>query len=95
MAEKKLTVEETKQWVVKSMTVWGAVIVTLTGILPAINALFPGFDISPDWIASLDGGVKALISLVGMVVSVVLIMVDRLSGKEVKKTLVWREKDAE
>jgi hypothetical protein len=95
MAEKKLTVEESKQWAAKSLTVWGAIIATLTGIIPAVNALFPGFELSPDWIASLDEGVRAFISAAGMIVAVALVMVDRISGKEVKKTLVWREKDAE
>jgi hypothetical protein len=95
MATKKLTVEESKQWAAKSLTVWGAIIATLTGIIPAVNALFPGFDLSPDWIANLDEGMKTLISAVGMVVAVALVMIDRISGKEVKKTLVWRERDAE
>jgi len=81
-----------QQWVLKSLTIWGVFITTVTGLIPAINGLLavwdPSLSISPEWLAGLDEGVKAAIPSIGLVVGSILVLIDRLKGTgEVKKTL--------
>ena len=80
-----------QQWVVKSLTIWGLLITTLSGLLPAVNGLlgiwWPDFALSPEWLEGLDTGVRALISASGMVIGTLMVLKDRM-GSEVKKKLV-------
>jgi hypothetical protein len=88
-----------KQWIVLSLTVWGVIVASLTGLLPAINGLVsiwvPGFSLTPEWVSSLDESVRALINTLGVVVGLVMVIVDRfkISSGETPKSLTFRPRE--
>jgi hypothetical protein len=85
-----------KQWIALSLTVWGVIITTLTGLLPTINSLlglwFPELSLTPEWIESLDTNVRALINTLGVVVGLVMVIIDRfkISSGETPKSLTFK-----
>jgi len=88
-----------KQWVALSLTVWGVIITSLTGLLPAINGLlglwFPEFSLTPEWVTSLDTNVQALINTLGVVIGLIMVLVDRLkiSSGETPKALTFNPRE--
>lgn len=70
-----------QKWILKSLTIWGVVVATITGLVPAINALVPGLDLTPEFILSLDTAVKSAINAAGILIGLVLVVMGRLQSK--------------
>lgn len=81
------------QWVVKSLAVWGLIVTVLSGAMPGIESLVAmanpdwAFHIAPEWITSLNEGVKNVIAGMGVVIGSLMVIIDRVTGHS-KKTLV-------
>ena len=82
------------QWVGKSLTVWGVVITVLTAALPIISLVSPELAtvLTPDWISNLNLGVKEIVTSGAVLIGMIMVVVDRLSGNTAK-TLVLRKSD--
>ena len=79
-----------KQWVAFSLTLWGVVVAAVTAFSPFL----PDW-VTPDWIASVDETVKALIVNAGVVVGLVMVLVDRfrISTGETPKALTFNPRE--
>ena len=79
-----------KQWIAFSLTVWGVVVTALTAFSPFL----PDW-MTPDWIASVDETVKALITNAGVVIGLVMVLVDRfkISSGETPKSLTLNPRE--
>ena len=79
-----------KQWIVFSLTVWGVVVAGVTAFSPFL----PDW-MTPEWIASVDETVKAIITNVGVVVGLVMVLVDRfkISSGETPKALTFNPRE--
>ena len=80
---------EQQQWVVKSLAVWGMVVAVVVAVIPGINAVWPEFNITPEWVSTLDAAAKPVLVTIGVLVGIIMVAVDRFTG-ESKKTLVLR-----
>jgi hypothetical protein len=82
------------EWAGKSLTVWGVVIAVLTAALPIISLVSPELAtvLTPDWISNLNLGVKEIVTSGAVLIGMIMVVVDRLSGNTAK-TLVLRKSD--
>jgi len=78
-----------QQWVLKSLAVWGMFVAFVTAVVPGINAMWPDYAITPEFIANLDTAMKTFLTGAGVLVGIILVAIDRFTG-ESKKTLVLR-----
>jgi hypothetical protein len=67
------------KWVIWSTTMIGTAMVTITGVLPAVNAMLmmwlgPDYSFEPGWVAAIGEGLKATIAGLGSLVGVVMII---------------------
>lgn len=76
------------KWVLNSLTMWGAFITGLTASLPSLNLFltyFFDFSIEPDWLTTLNDGVKNAIMGVGAITGLGMVVWGRWTAKTALK----------
>ena len=79
-----------EKWILRSMTIWGVIVTSLTAGIPAINPLLNwmfGWHIELEWVTNLDQGVRTVLSGLGAIVGTIMTIYGRM-GADKKLTLL-------